>query len=346
MRIDDIARRMAGQRVVVTGAGGFIGRRLTAVLARGGAQVTVLVRSRRDVPPGVRTVLCDLGAGVVPPGALAGASVLFHFAYDVRASAEANLRGFDALLAAAAQAGVGRVVHASSAVVYDDWPDGHLSERSAWGGPGGGPYRQAKIEMERRLLGGPLPAVILQPTIVYGPGSALWTGRPMAQLKSGGVVLPSPVGLCAAVHVDDVVLAALLAAVVPDPGRERFLVSGPDRMTWEDFFRGYAAMLGGGKIELCDLGPAPAPAAEGAAGPSLAARVSAAGRRLLGHRRFEALVAAARTLRPAAGPALPDAGLHRLYLGRPTIDLGHAQVRLGFEPLIDFQAGLTTISTK
>ncbi len=167
--------------------------------------------------------------------------------------------------------------------------------------PGGSPYRQAKIEMERRLMAGPLPAAILQPTIVWGPGSTLWTDGFARALLAGGVVIPEPEGICNGVFVDDVVQACLKAALLPDLGQERFVISGPEPFAWSALVDGYAAILGtngatrvaAAEIEKA-LGPVPV---EGGAdhGPSLAARISAAGRRVLGHRRFEALVAFAKS---------------------------------------------------
>jgi nucleoside-diphosphate-sugar epimerase len=212
----------------------------------------------------------------------------------------------------------------------------------------GGPYRQAKIAMERRLIAGPLPAVILQPTIVYGPGSALWTDRPLAALRRGGVVLPDPPGLCPAVHGADVAGAALAALALPDPGRERFLISGPDRMTWADFYRGYAGLLGQGEVRLepladlaARLGPAPVPGAA-PSGPSAAARISAALRRVLGSRRFDRLLA---RLADRRGPAVtwPDRAALALYAARGDIDTSAARDRLGFTPRLSFAQGLETI---
>ena len=54
---------LAGQRVVVTGATGFIGRRVVPELRAAGAEVTVIARggSGGRLPPGVRWVTGDLG---------------------------------------------------------------------------------------------------------------------------------------------------------------------------------------------------------------------------------------------------------------------------------------------
>ncbi|MFP3380520.1 hypothetical protein SB767_29820, partial [Bacillus sp. SIMBA_069] len=96
--------------------------------------------------------------------------------------------------------------------VYDDWPKGSVSESAPMDRPGGSPYRRAKIAMERRLMAGKLPAAILQPTIVWGAGSSLWTDGFAEALLAGAVLVPEPEGLCQGVYVEDVVQACLRAA--------------------------------------------------------------------------------------------------------------------------------------
>ncbi len=346
-----------GIPVAVTGANGFIGRRLVAALCARGAHVTALLRSQHGADVlqrmGAGTVIAPLRASPTLASALADQQVLFHFAYDMRASGPDNLAAFDALMAAAP--GIPRIIHASSAVVYDRWPNGILNETcSITTGIGSG-YRQAKVAMEARLLGGTTPAAILQPTIVYGTGSGLWTNAPMAALRGGGVVLPDPVGFCPAVHVDDVVQVALLAATLPDLGRERFLINGPDQPTWAEFYQGYAAIIGTGQVILqpyetlaARLGPAltPGPASGPGSGPSTAARISAALRRAVGNQRFEAAVARIRRLSGPTGPVYPDRSALILYAGHPVIDSGHARTRLGYAPAVSLQAGLAAIAAQ
>jgi hypothetical protein len=183
----------------VTGASGFIGRRLVKALADSGADVTILCRSRGAAamqPPSVRMIVGELHDRRLLANALADREIVFHLAYDGRATAADNLAAFDSLLGAAAGAGVGRIVQTSSIVVYDDWPNGDIDEGSSMSRPGGSGYRQAKIEMERRLMAGSIPAAILQPTIVYGPGSTLWTDQFLEWLAVGDIVLPTPEGHC------------------------------------------------------------------------------------------------------------------------------------------------------
>lgn len=340
--------RLADRRVVVTGGRGFIGRRLIAALVRDGAGVTAILRSGHDAAD-LRAVGAQIEiAALTDPAAmtriLTGCDTLFHFAYDVRASGADNRAAFHILTRAAADARVARIVHASSAVVYDTWPAGPITPATPITAGQGGDYRRTKAAMEQALIGGPTPAAILQPTIVYGPGSALWTDAPIRALRAGGIVLPDPPGLCPAIHVDDIVEAAIRAALLPDLTRERFLLSGPDRMTWADFYNGYAAHIGTGQVILrphADLAARLGPPSDTAPkGPSAAARISAALRRTLGSRRFDAILA---TLRPAKDPTYPERSALALYSASPVLDLSATEARLGFAPSIDFQQGLATL---
>ena len=343
----------SANKVVVTGARGFIGRRLLAPLVVAGAEVTALVRSGHDrsvmQAAGARVAIAPIRAGAVLDAALAGQDVLVNLAYDMRAGMADNLATFETLMAAAGWAGIGRVVHISSAVVYDGWPDGVIDENSPITEPGDSSYRQAKISMENSLLNGVIEAAILQPTIVYGPGSAMWTTAPMAALTGGGVVLPEPVGNCAAVYVDDVIQAILGAATCTSLGRERFLISGADPVGWDEFYRGYRDILGQGDIELRPVGEllaslGEAPVGQVASGPSMAARISASLRRAVGSRRFEAIQGRVRGLRKSSGLTYPDRHMLELYRGKPAVSIAKARSVLGYEPDFDLARAMAAIA--
>ena len=339
----------AGRKVMVTGATGFIGRRLVQSLLRAGADVSVLTRSRSSLahmPQAVRASIGSMSNPNVLEKVLDGKEIVFNLAYDVRASAAENLAAFDVLLSAAAKMRVGRVVHTSSIVVYDAWPGADCDEDSGMNRPGGSPYRQAKIAMEKRLMAGPLPAAILQPTIVWGPGSALWTDGFARALRAGGVVIPTPEGLCNGVFVDDVVQACLKSAQLPDLGQERFVISGPDPFAWSALVDGYAAILGTrGAIRVPaediarQLGPRPDEG--GDHGPSLAARISALGRRVLGTRRFETLVEVAKSRLSKGGVLSPNHHLFEEYMGRGVCRTDRARQRIGYAPEYDLARGLS-----
>jgi nucleoside-diphosphate-sugar epimerase len=343
---------LEGRRVFVTGANGFIGRRLVQALDQVGAKVSILCRSGRGTTarhaPSVRSVVGDLHDSGLLAIALRDQEIVFHLAYDGRATAAANLAAFDSVVAAFAEASVARIVHTSSIVVYDDWPDGDLDESSSMSRFGGSGYRQAKIEMERRLMAGSIPAAILQPTIVYGPGSTLWTEQFLEWLSSGDIVLPAPEGHCNGVFVDDLVQALIRAATLRELGQERFIISGAESFPWSRLLEGYAQIVGSGGVEHVPvevlqsrLGPKPDDDHDGE-GPSRAAVIHAAGRRIFGRERFERMLRAIKGRLARDGRMYPDRHLLELFSATGHCRIRHARERLGFNPEFDLAKGLAT----
>ncbi|WP_171052649.1 NAD-dependent epimerase/dehydratase family protein [Ruegeria sediminis] len=343
------SEHLGGKTVFVTGATGFIGRRLVPALLNSGAKVTVLLRSRHGAraleASGVHVVTGAMNDRTAIETALHGQSVLIHLAYDMRAPAARNLDAFEALKSAAEAAGVGRIVHVSSIVVYDGWPQENLTEQSATTNPGGTPYRQAKLAMEQALIQGKCPVAILQPTLVYGPGSMLWTDRLTDWLAGGTVVLPEPEGICNGVFVDDLVQALLRASVIDDLGRERFIISGPEPFAWSGLIGGYAEIIGRGAIRhvpvrrLRDSLP-PEDTGEIPDTPPLAARVSATARAWIGRERFESLVRRLKRHLPSDAEVYPDRYMLDLYSATGRCRIDHARTRLGYAPAHDLKAGL------
>ncbi len=332
-----------GKTVIVTGATGFIGRRLVVALLDLGAKVSVILRSGHGAKAlqeqGVTVWTGALSDPSFVETALKENEILFHLAYDVRASGRDNMSAFSTLNSAVQASDLERVVHMSSMVVYDHWPDGVINEEAAATRTGREDYRDTKIEMEEAFLASAKPVAILQPGIVYGPGSGMWTDAPREALRRGLVILPDPIGLCPAIHVDDVVQATLRAALVSDLAHERFILNGPGKSTWGDFFTAHIKAIREGAIEyraLDELEARLPPADESSpasAAPSLAARVSGTLRKRLGRHRFEAIVRTANRALQKSGPVYPDRGALKLYQARPQICDAHTRERLRFEPI-------------
>lgn len=345
----DGSEKLQGQAVFVTGGAGFVGRRLVPTLLENRAHVTVLLRSRHGAKAleqmGAKVVIGALDDRSAMEAALQGQSVLFHLAYDMRAPASTSLAAFTGLMAAAKAARIGRIVHASSIVVYDDWPDDDLTEDSAIARANGTPYRQAKVAMEQALTEGDIPAAILQPTLIYGPGSALWTDRLADWLITGTVVLPRPEGHCNAVFVDDLVQAMLRAAVLEGLGQERFIVSGPQPVAWSGLLEGYAQAIGVGAVrheplEMLAARLPPDTPQQMPDKPPLAAQVSAAARQVLGRDRFEALVRQVKRRLVRRREIWPDRYMLDLFATTCTCRIDHARARLGYAPKYDLAKGL------
>jgi len=242
----------SGREVLVTGATGFIGGRLVEKLVlEKEARVRALVRDFSHASRLARFPLPMIAGDLLDEKALdqavAGCEVVFHCAHDFRSS-EANLAGTRRLAEACLRHKVRRLVYTSSISVYEPLPDGELDE-SVPVSPSGWTYKDDKIAAERLLEGYHrdlgLPVATILPTIVYGPFGKAWTIGPVTHLRQSRVVLPkdSP-GRCNALYVDDCVEALLLAAREPGAVGERILVSGPNTVTWHEFYRRYERMLG------------------------------------------------------------------------------------------------------
>jgi nucleoside-diphosphate-sugar epimerase len=239
-------------KALVTGATGFIGGRLVEkLLLERKAAVRALIKDYSRASRVARFELEMIRGDISDTGAVDRAvkdcDVVFHCAHDF-SNPDKNVIAARALAEACARHRIKRLVYTSSFTVYHPLPEGALdecspTEQSGWS------YAENKLEIEKYLLGAAndrgLPVTVLQPTIVYGPFSQPWTIRPVMKLRNGRVVLPADSeGLCNAVYVDDVVDALILASERDEAVGERFLISGPDVVTWDAFFRAYEQLLG------------------------------------------------------------------------------------------------------
>ena len=167
-------------KYLVTGGAGFIGSHLVRRLSARGP-VTVL----DDLSSGKKENLTGLGCAFFPGSILdpaplaeacAGATHVFHLAALVSVPEsvshptrchEINVEGTRRVLAAAAQAGVHRVVLASSCAVYGDDPTMPKTETSPVAPAS--PYADSKLAGERLCAEAKIPAVALRFFNVYGP---------------------------------------------------------------------------------------------------------------------------------------------------------------------------------
>jgi nucleoside-diphosphate-sugar epimerase len=233
---------------VVTGASGFLGRAFTQALLARGDDVRGL-----DVRPGPNVTVADVSRSGAWWSVLEGADLVVHAAAVVQEQGDAatfwrvNVEGTRTVLDAAAQLGVGRVLHLSSIVVHGrDFPDG-VDETGAVHMTGN-PYTDTKVAGEHQALmaaaAGRVPVTVVRGGDVYGPHSTQWTIRPVELLRRNLFVLvDGGHGILSPVYVDDLVSGALAAAGSPDAVGEVFHVTGGIGVEAAEFFGHYARML-------------------------------------------------------------------------------------------------------
>lgn len=242
-------------RTLVTGASGFIGQAFCARLLEQGHDVAALVRREGSEPPGTRALAGDLS----DHGRLAELlgrerpECVVHLAAEIASqrserkvravNVDGTARLLDACTALAGSDGAAgpRFVFASTVVTGDAHGE-LLSEQTPL--PVQTPYGRSKQEGERLVRASGLPAVVIRPSHVYGPGG-WYASELIAQLRRPGrfAVIGSGQNLWDVVHVDDVVSALLLAVEAPAPGA-LYHVADDEPISFYDFMALTARELG------------------------------------------------------------------------------------------------------
>jgi NADH dehydrogenase len=235
------------RRLAVTGAGGFVGKHVTARAAADGWHVVGFVRSAAAAravsdnggqPADSPVLEADL---LVPH--LGGCRVVVHLAMigsERRGETyeSVNVRGTEAVAAAAARAGVPRVVVFSGLGVarYGQAP------RCT------NPYFLSKLAAEVALFRSGLETVVFRPSYVVGPGDP-FVPRLVAEMAGGEVEQPGDGSYrLQPVAVSDAAAAVLASIEDEAPARPRVVdLVGPEPIRFDRFLErvGEAAGVSG-----------------------------------------------------------------------------------------------------
>ncbi len=241
------------QRVLVTGASGFIGRHLCAYLKASNMDVTALMR-HEVMGPWDQLVRADLSQERLSADVLRGIDTIFHLAGKAHALSDvhqdetdyfdANQLGTRLLLEAAQQAGVRRIVFFSSVKAMGEGGDQCLDEAAVCEPET--PYGKSKLEAERLVLsGGYLPEpVVLRLAMVYGPTAKGNLPRMMQAISQNRFPpLPEVNNRRSMVHVDDVVALAMVAATRAAAVGQVYIVTDGQPYTTREMYEEICAVL-------------------------------------------------------------------------------------------------------
>src|SRR2546423_127381 len=221
--------------LLVTGSTGYLGSALVALLTDDGLPVRAAIRSEARasvLPDGVERVFADLGDEQSLTEAMRGCEGVFHLAASLGPSPEdtrrSNVEGTARVLAAAARAGVRRVVYTSSSAAIIA-PSGLVSEQAPNETALVDPYSTTKAEAEGLVFAAVaegLDACIVNAVNIYGPspyGPGSYNGLFLAAARGEVTeIVDAPVGW---VLAEDVARAHLLAFEKGEAGR-RYVLCG------------------------------------------------------------------------------------------------------------------------
>lgn len=307
--------------ILVTGASGFIGQRLVARLRAQRESVRALVLPDERVHLDAEIARGDVTRPDTLAPALSGVRVLFHLAAVVgdwgpeALYQSVNVDGTRNVLAAAAAAGVERVVVASSLVVYGSQLGREICDEDLPREHGCGPYSRSKRAQEEMALDfhrfGRVPVTVVRPGNVYGPGSAAWVDMPVALLRAGRLpLIGRGDGDAALTWVDNLVDLFLLAGRSPAAVGRVYNANDGSGVTWAGYFTALAHAAGARPPRLRI--------------PRAAAMAGAV-----------AMEAAWRAARRASRPLMTREAV-TLLASRHPVPISRAERELGFAPSVPF----------
>lgn len=233
--------------ILVTGANGFIGTRLVTALRAAGHEVIGVVRHARVAAmPGYREIGVDFARPQTEAewvGRLAGVELVVNAVGIIRERGGANFaavhfEGPRALFRACVTARVRRVIQISAL---------GADEQAV------STFHGSKRDADEMLLGLPIDAVVVQPSLVFGPDSsstrlfARLAALPLTPLPGAGEQRIQPI------HVDDLVAAVV---ALTQPGLmtgSRIALVGPAPLSLRDYLGKLRQALGLGKARFAGV---------------------------------------------------------------------------------------------
>ncbi|HYZ27876.1 MAG TPA: NAD-dependent epimerase/dehydratase family protein [Thermoleophilaceae bacterium] len=244
--------------ILVTGGTGLLGRHLVDALLERGDSVRVLAFPTEDTSSlehrGAVIHRGDIRNPETLVPAMRGCEGLFHVAALVaewRSMADyraINVTGTANVCRAALAEGVRRVVHVSSTSVYG-LALGYPASESLPLAPFSDPYPVTKAEGEelvrRMIVEDDLPAAIVRPDLIFGPGDQRNFRRFADRLRSGrGIIIGSGDNALPLVYVTDVVQGLLLAFDHDVALGQVYNITNDRRLTQREFMEAIARAVG------------------------------------------------------------------------------------------------------
>jgi dihydroflavonol-4-reductase len=244
--------------ILITGGNGFLGRHLVSALQNRGDSVRVVELPTEDATwleqRGVTVFRGDVRSRDTLTAPLDGVDGVFHLAslLGVWDSLEryyaVNVTGTVNVCRSALAAGVSRLVHVSSAMVYDMGQPRPPTEADLLM-PLNEPYSLTKAQgdtmVQLLIREERLPAVIIRPGTLIGPGDRLNFGRMADRLRAGnGIVIGPGDNALPLFSIADMVQGLLLALDTPQAEGRIYNIGTDQPLTQAQYLALIAEELG------------------------------------------------------------------------------------------------------
>jgi len=239
----------------VTGATGFIGKRVVTQLLKNHHTVTALLipGEPEEGMEGCAISRGDITKPETLSGVMSGSEAVIHLAGAVgygqtmARCLAINRDGTRNIAVESTRSGVRRFIHMSSVSVYGrraDVPIDENSPRQKIGDPYGDTKIDAELilqDLERQKT---LELTIVRPTVIYGPGDVLFLPKLVENLRGGQArMIGSGANTVDLIHVDDVAeFFTILLANRKSIGRI-YNLTHPTNPTWKEMLNFVTAEL-------------------------------------------------------------------------------------------------------
>lgn len=248
-------------RCLVTGGAGFLGRNIAKALLARGCDVVVLDRVAVNyADPKLTSIVADLADTQALANACEGVDCVFHTAAVIdlgggpatpqayrQRSLDVNVKGTEAVIAAAQQAGARRMVYTSSnAVCFSGLPVTGLNSDSPYAHRVYDMYTESKMQAEKAVLAANsehFHTCAIRPSGIYGAESNVMLDKFVEEIASGKLVaaIGTPNGVHENSFIDNLVHAHILAAERMVEGNRAcgrgYFISDNEPQNYFEFFR-------------------------------------------------------------------------------------------------------------
>jgi nucleoside-diphosphate-sugar epimerase len=251
-------------KIFVTGGNGFLGRNLILELQKRGDSIVVLALTTEDTTwleqRDVEVFRGDVRNPDVLTKPMQGVDAVFHLAAmmgawrSMQVYYAVNVTGTENVCRAALANGVRRIVHVSSAMVYNMASGYPITEKDRLDTLNE-PYSMTKAHgdrlVQRLIARDHLPAVIIRPSTIFGTNDPLNFGRIADRVRDGkGIIIGSGDNAVPFVYVTDVVQGLLLALDHPRAEGQIYNIGNDQPLSQQALFSTIAQEIGAAQPRL------------------------------------------------------------------------------------------------